>query len=395
MKTKLIPIVLAAAVCLGLFAGCQSSALRSYSEDTAAEASPQATDATSTTKDYTPAYTSYDPDEVMLTVNGIDVTWGELFYWYEYDVSNMENYYGDITDWDAECSFAEGKTNREYVMENALDTVKHYCALESKAKDLGITLSDENKATLETIWQNNVTSYGNGDEATFIAYLEKNFLTKSLYDHINEVSMLYDLVLENLFGANGEKLSENEVVQKATDLGYVRAKHILISTKDDAGTALTGDALAEKKTTADNILKELKAITDKDKLVTRFDELMAEYGQDTGTTYYPDGYTFIEGSNNLDSTFEAAATALDEYEISDVVQTDFGYHIILRLPLKATAVVEYTSETEQTTLAYYVAQSLFGSETDNWAEESKVEYTKTYNDLDIAAVFAKATRSAS
>ena len=395
MKTKLIPVVLAAAVCLGLFAGCQSSTLRSFSEDAAAEPSPATTDTASTAKDYTPAYAAYDPDEVMLSVDGIDVTWGELFYWYEYDVSNMESYYGDITDWDAESGVAEGKTNREYVMENALDTVKHYCALESKAKDLGISLSEEDKATLETIWQNNVTSYGNGDEAAFIEYLEKNFLTKNIYDHINEVSMLYDLVLKNKYGANGEKLSEAEVVQKAADLGYVRAKHILISTKDDADTTLTGDALTEKKTTADNILKELKSITDKQALAARFDELLAEYGEDTGATYYPDGYTFMEGSNSFDSTFEEATTSLGENALSDVVQTDFGFHIILRLPLKATAVVEYTSESEQATLAYYVSQALFGAETDKWTDESKVEYTKTYNDMDIATVFAKSTRTAS
>ena len=394
MKIKLLTIVLAVAVCLGLFSGCQSSKLHSYSEDAAASASPEATDTSETTKDYTPAYESYDPDEVMLSVNGIDVTWGELFYWYEYDVSNMENNYGDITDWDADCSFAEGKTNREYVMENALDTVKHYCALQSKAGDMGLELTENDRAELQTVWDNNVTNYGNGDEATFIEYLKKAFLSKDLYDHINEVSMLYERIQEKMFGANGENINGAEVLQKAEDMGYVRAKHILISSKDDAGAALPDDQLSANKATAESIIKELKAIKDKTAIETRFNELISEYSTDPGAAYYTDGYTFVSGDGTYDSTFDAAVASLGEYEVSDIVETDYGYHIILRLPLKADAAVKYTSETEMTTLAYYVAQELFTAETDSWANESTVKFTKTYEKMDVADIFSKAVRTA-
>ncbi len=395
MKTKLIPFVLAAAVCLSLFAGCQSSELHSYSEDAASASPSTSADTAQTTKDYTPAYESYDPDEVMLTVNGIDVTWGELFYWYQFDVSNIENVNGDISDWDAECSFAAGKTNREYVTENALDTVKHYCALESKAKEMGVGLTDEDKAELQATWESNVQSYGNGDEQAFIEYLAKAFLTKDLFDHLSEVNKLYARVLENMFGANGEKISEDEVIQKATDMGYVRAKHILLSTKDDTGAALPDDQIAEKKTTADKLLAELKGITDKTQLETRFDELIKEYGEDPGSEYYTDGYTFQSGAGTMDTSFETAATELGEYELSGVVKSDYGYHIILRLPLKAGAAVEFTSETDMTPLSYYVAQDMFTAETDNWAEESKVEYTDTYKKMDLAEVFSKAIRTSS
>ncbi|PKM73465.1 MAG: hypothetical protein CVU91_04030 [Firmicutes bacterium HGW-Firmicutes-16] len=395
MKTKLIPFVLAATVCLGLFAGCQSSELKSLSEDAASASPSPSTDTSQTTKDYTPCYEAYDPDEVMLTVNGIDVTWSELFYWYEFDVSNIENQSGDITDWDADCSFAAGKTNREYVMENALDTIKHYCALQSKAKDMGVTLTDEDKAALQTTWQNNVDSYGNGDEAAFIEYLKKAYLTKDLFNHLSEANKLYERLLENMFGEKGEKLSEDEVAQKAIEMGYIRVKHILLSTLDDTRAALPDDQIAAKKATADSLLAELKDIADKTKLEARFDEIIAANGEDPGTQYYTDGYTFQTGSGTMDSTFEAASTGLGEYELSDVVKTDFGYHIILRLPLKAAAAVEYTSETEMSPLSYYVAQEIFSAEADNWAKESKVETTKAYDKMDLADVFAKATRTSS
>lgn len=394
MKLKPLSLALTLVLCLGLFSGCQSSALRSYSDDSSDEDAATVTDTTSTAKDYTPVYASFAPDEVMLTINGIDVTWGELFYWYEYDVSNIESYSGDITDWDADSGIAEGKTYREYVTESALDTLKHYYALESKAKELGVTLSEEDRQTLQTVWQNNVDSYGGGDEAAFIEYLEKAFLTKALYDHINEVSMLFDRVLAELFGAGGEKLDPAEVVAKAQELNYARVKHILIVTTDDTGAALPDEQLAEKKAQSESLLAELKGITDTAALEARFDELIAENGEDPGAAYYTDGYTFQEGANSFDKTFEAAALALDEYALSDIVETAFGYHILLRLPLKADAAIEYTSETEKTTLAYYIAQDLFASETDNWADESEIKFSDSYNKMDLAELFAKAVRPA-
>ncbi len=390
MKTKLIPFALAVTVCLGLFTGCQSSKLGSYSADEAkASPSPSATATTTATKDYTPCYESYKPDEVMLTINGIDVTWSELFYWYQYEVSSIESTSGAITDWDSELTGADGKTYRENVMETALDTVKHYCALQSKAKDKGIALSEEDKAQLKTVWDNNVASYGNGDEAAFIEYLKKAFLSKDLYDHINEVSALYTRMLDSIYGAKGEKLPDADVINKATDMGYVRAKHILISTKDDSGAALPDDQKAEKKAIADKLLKELQGITDKTKLEARFDELITEYGKDPGTQYYTDGYSFISGSGKMDPAFDAGVKSLGEYELS-IVETDFGYHIIMRLPIKASAIVKYTSETEMTTLASLVAVDMFSVETDSWAKESKVEFSKTYDKMDIAQVFSKA-----
>ncbi len=387
MKTKFIPLILTASVCFGLLTGCQSSELSSYTQDKAKESSvPATSDNTQTVKDYTPAYESYDPDEVMLTVNGIEVTWGELFYWYVYDVSTVENYFGEITDWDAQCGFDPNKTNRDYVIGNALDTVKHYCAVESKARDMGVALTDEDKETLKTNWDNNVQSYGNGDEAAFIEYLKKAYLSKEMYDHINEVSLLYDRMLDNMFGANGEKISEKDVLEKGSEMGYVRVKHILISSMDENNEKLSDDKLTEKKASAENLLKELKGISDKAALEKRLDEMISEYGNDPGTEFFKDGYTFIPGSGTMNADFENAVTKLGDYELSEIVETNFGYHIILRLPLSSSAVIDSNNKT----LSYYAAQDMFSAETEDWADESSVKFAKAYEKMDIEAVFNRA-----
>ena len=100
----------------------------------------------------------------------------------------------------------------------------------------------------------------------------------------------------------------------------IRASHILIKHADaeDGSSARTRpDALAE----IDEIKRRLAAGED-------FADLAAENsdcpsGQDGG-----DLGAFRRGA--MVPAFEQAAFALDVNEISDVVETEFGYHLIVR-----------------------------------------------------------------
>ena len=73
-----------------------------------------------------------------------------------------------------------------------------------------------------------------------------------------------------------------------------------------------------------------------------FDELIKQYGQDPGTEVYPDGYVFTKGE--MVEEFETAAFELAENGISDVVETTYGYHVLLRLPITD----EYIAENKDT-----------------------------------------------
>jgi len=60
-----------------------------------------------------------------------------------------------------------------------------------------------------------------------------------------------------------------------------------------------------------------------------FDTLMATYGEDPGMWGNPEGYTFI--ATQMVPEFSAGTEALEIGEISGLVRSDFGYHIIMRV----------------------------------------------------------------
>ena len=79
-----------------------------------------------------------------------------------------------------------------------------------------------------------------------------------------------------------------------------------------------------KKALAESTLAKIRAGAD-------FDALMQELSEDPGLVQSPNGYTFTKGE--MVEPFENATYALEENKVSDIVESDFGYHIIKRIPL--------------------------------------------------------------
>lgn len=396
MKRKLTALTVIMAILLCVFAGCQSSELKEYTPEEEAEAEASqpledtgAASAETEQPDFAPVYATYDPDTVMLTVNGIDVTWQELFYWYYYEVSMLVSYNGGLPDWDAACIMDSTMTNEEYVKEASLETVKQYCALVSKANEAGVTLTDGDRADIDASWQSSVESYGGGDEEAFVQYLEDLFLSKELFMHINEINYYYSRMQEEMYGENAEKLEDSEVIEEADALEYLHAKHILISTKDAEDNDLSDEEKQAKKAEAEEILAELQAIEDPEEREAKMDELIPEKSADANA--YVDGYTFLPGE--MVESFETATKELGDYELG-MAESNYGYHIILRLPLNADAIMGFSSDGSSYTLAQIISQTLFYKATTEWAEESEVVFSDEYENMDFAELFDKAAPAA-
>jgi peptidyl-prolyl cis-trans isomerase C len=96
----------------------------------------------------------------------------------------------------------------------------------------------------------------------------------------------------------------------------VRASHILIRTEENA------DAKAKEtaKAKAADLLKQVKAGKD-------FAELAKQHSQDPGSAVQGGDLGFFQ-QGQMVGAFERAAFALKPGEVSDIVETPFGFHII-------------------------------------------------------------------
>jgi len=100
----------------------------------------------------------------------------------------------------------------------------------------------------------------------------------------------------------------------------VKASHILISTVDDNGKPLSEAKKKEAKKKAEEVLKKAKSGEE-------FSELAKEYSDDPGSAANGGdlGY-FTKGQ--MVQPFEEAAFSLKPGEISGLVESEYGYHII-------------------------------------------------------------------
>ena len=100
----------------------------------------------------------------------------------------------------------------------------------------------------------------------------------------------------------------------------VRASHILLMTTDPkTNSELTEDQKAAKRKQMEGLLKRARAGED-------FAKLAKDYSEDPGSKDKGGEYKFPRGQ--MMPEFEAAAFSLNTNQVSDIVTTKYGYHII-------------------------------------------------------------------
>lgn len=377
MKNRKIALLLALCLLFGCLAGCSSTEVRSYTED----------NADASTNKFAAAVDAYKPNKQVMTISGTPVYWNEYAYWLCTMVTNYENYLGEITDWSAVYDETTGQTVSEAITEATLNSIKQYHVIEAKAAENGIELGEEGAAYLEDIKTKSIQQAvgEDGTEQELEEYLAGYYVDLDLFEYQNKITYFYTALMEKLYGEDGSNLSDDDLNAFISDNGYMTAKHILFKTTDDSGTALSDEDKAAKKQQAESAVAQLKAVTDPEKREELFDTLMNEKSEDPGLANYPNGYCF--GSGKMLEAFETACKELGEYEVSGVVETTAGYHVILRLPTTPDDVVSLASDGSAQTLRYTAAASNYDALLTGWMEEAEVVWEPEFETIDYAAVF--------
>ena len=382
MMKKLIALLLAVVLCLTMFVGCSEKTDTVETTPTPEVTVPPAV------IDYDAAFAKYAPDTVVMTVEGKDVTWSEYFYMLYSSLSQIEYYMGEIR-WNEE--LLEGMTFDAYTMDMTMTMLKQMHAVEKKSAELKLKLTKEDKTLIEENTANVMAQYcGEGaTEEDFHEFLMTNlYLTPEVFTYINENSLMYEKLFVESIGEAGEKITDEEVAKFVESVPYISAKHILLMYVDpDTGDYLGEEVDAKALEAAESVLAQLQAVEDPTKRSALFDELMFEYSEDTGLTIFPEGYTFTY--DEMYPVFEEAAFALEEYEISDIVESEAGYHIIMRIPTHRDSVVnlDYENYTYYTVLAY-AATEIYSQRLTGWMAELNIEWADGFENLTAEQIFA-------
>lgn len=375
-----LSILLIAALLLFALVGCTSTEVQNFSDDEAAAENV-----------YANALTAYPSDKQVATINDTPVYWNE----YAYDLANIASqvasYSGtDSMDWSAVYDEESGKTYGELLQESAIQSLLQYHVIESKAAENDIEFGEEGEAYVaDLIQQTKVGMVGEEatDEEFAEALLSQYYIDSDVMNYQIKIQYFYEQLFNKLFGENGDKLSDEDIASFIEDSGYLNAKHILWKTTDDEGNDLSDADKQAQLQKAQAAAAELKGISDQEALVARFDEIMNEQSEDPGLAAYPNGYVFTSGE--MYEEFENGTAALDFYEVSDVVTTGAGYHVILRLPLDADTVIDQDADGSDMTVRKAAAFEAFSDLADGWVEDADIQWESGFDSLDFNEVFAE------
>lgn len=339
-------------------------------------------------------------EDTVMTVDGVDVSFDEYMYYLNTAASTLISYYQSSTgggvDWDGVCIYDKTKTNAEWCINEALYNAAQGCVIMSKGKSMNALPTDEQLKSLEDNISTIRKNYEESDDpdAAFADALNGQGFTLESFKAVNKINFTLSNIFTSLYGENGEKLSEEKLQTYIEENGYMTSAHILFRTKEDVKgengqttqEELSDSAKAEKKAQAEKLCKELKAIKDDTQRKEKFFEYMKEYSEDPGKESFPNGYCFTEGT--MVEEYTDTTRELKNYEVSDVVESDFGYHIIMRLPTVSSDVD--TANQYGYTLGQMASSYDFDEEMKTWDVTDKAKFNSGYKSFDFTQFFGDA-----
>lgn len=382
---KILGAALSGALLIGAMAGCAQTAAdptSSVSPSPTVSATPSESPAAQfgdfdlETPDVTMALLGFPGTTTVMTVDGAEVSAEEYLYWLGYATEYVGYYqFGDPAAIDWEMDTGSG-TVTEYLINNARDLAAFNQVIRNQCAERNITLTDEEKAELDQQLADAVETSG-GQDAFELALKEVNRTEDGLRSMYEASNFLYASLQNQLFPAqDAASLTAEELAQWAADNGKMQVKHILFKTVDDSGNPLSDEEIAAARQKAEDTLAQLQASDDMENL---FDQLMNELSEDgrysDGTLGAPDGYLFGEGE--MVQEFEDAAKALGEHELSGIVETSYGYHILLRLPVDTEMAREAWASEQEANLSTQMNDQMT-----TWMDEAVVETNDTFASID-------------
>ena len=290
-----------------------------------------------------PIESTEEEARVVGTVGGFEVRYEELRYITLLHRASLDSEMGKYDELDA-----EGKAEYERILEERVmaDVENNYVIL-SLCEKYGINAdSNAAKSYVNDSIKNVVKTDFGGSVDKYKEWLKKNNITDSVLRLLFKVEYLegelLQYVAENNMGIEYDEQSLPEFIDYVMDSeDWARTVHVYYPHQWDAVEDYNGFERA--KEAALNVAQIWQE-------GARRDAMYSEIGRAPmiqGISTTGNGSYFTYGQ--MGDKYEAAAFALDEYEVSDVIETEDGYFVIMRLPKEEDDVKAQV----ETLLSYY------------------------------------------
>ena len=306
--------------------------------------------------------------ETVLTVNGDAVAADEYSGYMLYNMQYYASMYAQMGLTDLWSNKDMAKSLGASMPEAAEQQAIYARVVMQKFNELGLKLSYNEQKEMASVRRNSIA---NTTKDAYLNQIAQFGFSDQTYQNFMYISQCYQALNDYYFGENGVNTPSDEDIQKYYEDNYITAKHILITTVDPAS--------GETKRTDEEAKKEAQSILDRINAGEDFDTLMNQYSEDTGLSNNPNGYTFTEGQ--MLTEFYDGAKALAEDEVSELVKSSYGYHIIKRVKLDDSQFDNFKSD---------IVSAISGSMDEllkQWIDEAQVETTDLYSGITYENVY--------
>ena len=240
-------------------------------------------------------------------MGGAELTLEDISPYIALSVDNLTTELGvETIDWTE-----EDTTISDYVKQDALEILRLYTAIESKARELSIRLTPEEEERLQSWHADAVEALGS--EKAYAEYLRENHMTEQVYTRIYAVNLLYNHLYDYFYGENGKDIpTDVDIFDWAEQQGIYHISHIFLSTED----CTQQEKIAQMQLAAD-LNERLRAGED-------FYTLAAEYSSGDGMLNQYIRYSDAE------KDIQTILSSLEVGDLSGIAESETGYHIILR-----------------------------------------------------------------
>ena len=311
-------------------------------------------------------YKPVDGTQVVMTVNGTEVTAAVANFYARYTQAMYETYYGAYLGeemWTTDAG--EGVTYEQFVKDSVLESLKTMILSEQHMEELGVEMKGSDTAFVEK----SVKAFEDANEKKDREKVSGDTETVS---RVMTLQAITSKVQQTVAAGADTNVADEDAAQKKMNMVYFAYTNL-----DDEGNEveITADEKADYLAKAEDIAKRAKAGEDFETLADEHETMMQEATFDAETTTY-------------DAELIKAADALAEGEVTDVIETEAGCYVAQLVSL----LDKDATDAKKDEIIAERKNELYYETVQKWIDEAEIEVNEdvwaqiTFADLKVTMI---------